>query len=835
MSGEDNMTILEKRLSTEQRSARFAFRFALIMFAATAMVTAVFYYNAFQINEPQMFMAANLLGLFLFFTIIAAFLSKHKRPQAGMWLIFLSMMIICTISSTLIIGLGVVMGLSLPLLISQIAGHVLPTKQMLRVTVASVIAGAATILIDIFGSAARLEVPFLQRFVPIIAILIVIMFGFIIVKQFPHYKVRTKLIIATAIVASLAVVAVAFFAINSTQGELEEQVSANLEKLTEVQALAVGELMTRQIDTLKALSFNKFIHDAIVARNASISFQGTTASETQEITDSFNKRWLAADDLDPLVINILNNSTSNELQTYREAFPRHVELILTDKHGRLIAATQRSEQFTFRNEEWWDITFASGFGQTYIGSPFYSAERDAILIDIAVPVKVTNVNGSRGVGGVLLSRFNMDSIADVLATARFGERGQMELHLPGNLKLLLSDSNQAAFNIEQAVQSTGFSLQEFQPEEIVMIDQLHNSGVSVIRTVYQGEQSTVSKASVNSLSQDRAIDRTGWLIVAYQPESEAFAPVQELIRTNILAGIIVVLAASAIAAGVGQYFAKPIVEMTDVAVKISEGDLSAQVLVNNKDELGTLGNSFNRMTKQLRDAISGLEERVNERTKALEASAEVSRSLSTIMDQDKLISEVSEQIRSAFNYYHAHIFLFDEDTESLVLSGGTGEVGAAMLAAGHVIPKGRGLVGQAALKNQVILIPDVSLAEEWLPNKLLPDTKAEVAVPIALGDELLGVLDVQDNKVGGLNQDTANLLQSIASQLAIALQNTQAFAAARQRAEHEAVINQIRQKIQDTTEIESAMQIAARELGIALNAKRTAVKLTIQPGENGHE
>jgi GAF domain-containing protein len=106
---------------------------------------------------------------------------------------------------------------------------------------------------------------------------------------------------------------------------------------------------------------------------------------------------------------------------------------------------------------------------------------------------------------------------------------------------------------------------------------------------------------------------------------------------------------------------------------------------------------------------------------------------------------------------------------------GTGQAGQAMLEAGHKISKGIGLVGRAAGTNSLMLVPDVARDPNWLPHPLLPETKAEVLAPIALGEDVLGVLDVQHNVINGLNQAEADLIQSIANQIAVALRNARLF------------------------------------------------------------
>jgi nitrate/nitrite-specific signal transduction histidine kinase len=314
-------------------------------------------------------------------------------------------------------------------------------------------------------------------------------------------------------------------------------------------------------------------------------------------------------------------------------------------------------------------------------------------------------------------------------------------------------------------------------------------------------------------------------------EAEALAEVEDAQRAVVVWPATIFLYAVAATVLIFSHtlgaITKPVSLLNEGATQLAAGNLSQRVHVNSEDELGQLASTFNSMAVELQASYESLEERVAERTRALETSLEVSRGLSTILEQTELVREVVEQVREAFDYYHVHIYLMDETGEHLLMVGGTGEAGQRMLAQGHRLRAGTGLVGRAAAEKEVVLVPDVAKEPGWLPNPLLPGTRAEIAVPISFAGEVRGVLDVQHHEVGGLDSDDVHLLQLIAAQVAIALQNAHLLSEAQARAENAALANTISRRIQSATTVEAVLRVAAEELGQALQAEQAQVELNL--------
>ncbi|MCZ2121753.1 MAG: GAF domain-containing protein [Anaerolineales bacterium] len=177
-----------------------------------------------------------------------------------------------------------------------------------------------------------------------------------------------------------------------------------------------------------------------------------------------------------------------------------------------------------------------------------------------------------------------------------------------------------------------------------------------------------------------------------------------------------------------------------------------------------------------------LEQRVHERTRDLELASEVGRTVTAKVDNlHGLLSEAVEQIRSRFNLYYAQIYLADRANRAITLRAGTGEAGKQLLQRGHqLLINNDSLNGRAALYRNAVIVADTANSDSFLPNPLLPKTRSEMAVPMTISDQVIGVIDLQSDTANSLNESNLPAFEALAGQLAVAIQNAALFEQAQQ-------------------------------------------------------
>ncbi len=278
-------------------------------------------------------------------------------------------------------------------------------------------------------------------------------------------------------------------------------------------------------------------------------------------------------------------------------------------------------------------------------------------------------------------------------------------------------------------------------------------------------------------------------VVGVDISSEAVLEIeQRLLLIIIIIGVVVLALLSLLYLFIGNLFTRPIISLSRAAEKIAEGDLDTRVFIDTEDEISTLAASFNNMAFQLQNTLLGLEGRIAERTESLELAAEVGRSVSQVRSLDVMLKDAAELIRSRFNLYYVQVYLTDAQQSNLVLKSGTGLVGEELLSRSHRLPlQTSSINGRAAIEKRSVVVSDTAASPTFRPNPLLPETRSEMAVPLLVGEKVVGVLDLQSSEPGALNQDVLSAFEALAGQLAIAIQNANFLAETQEaRAEVEA-------------------------------------------------
>jgi GAF domain-containing protein/HAMP domain-containing protein len=220
-------------------------------------------------------------------------------------------------------------------------------------------------------------------------------------------------------------------------------------------------------------------------------------------------------------------------------------------------------------------------------------------------------------------------------------------------------------------------------------------------------------------------------------------------------------------------------ELRRGVARISSGDLKHKINVRTGDEIEELGTEFNRMADELADLVGSLEQRVAERTRSLETAAEVAHATTSVLDPDALLRQVVNVVRRRFDLYYVGLFLLDEEGGFAVLRAGTGEAGQRMVNQGHRLKVGSGsMIGQCVARSEAHIALDVGEEAVRFDNPLLPETRSEMALPMRSRGQVIGAMTVQSVLEAAFDETDVAAMQTMADQVAVAIDNARLFAEA---------------------------------------------------------
>jgi len=274
-----------------------------------------------------------------------------------------------------------------------------------------------------------------------------------------------------------------------------------------------------------------------------------------------------------------------------------------------------------------------------------------------------------------------------------------------------------------------------------------------------------------------------WMAVSADATGLAGQTVTVLQQGIIVTGALVSFLGTVMGAFITGALAAPLQRLAETSTKVASGNLDARAALDTEDEVGELASSFNKMADALKGMIRQLEARAEERTRALErraglirTAAEIGRASTSVHDLESLLEHTTRLISERFGFYHIGIFLLDPANEYAVLRSANSEGGKKMLERGHRLKVGEtGIVGYVTRVGKPRVALDVGKDAVFFDNPDLPDTRSEMALPLMIGDQILGALDVQSVEEQAFTDEDIETLQIVADQLAIAIQNARLF------------------------------------------------------------
>lgn len=492
---------------------------------------------------------------------------------------------------------------------------------------------------------------------------------------------------------------------------------------------SVAELKSDQI--LRWLDEGNLAMDTLLSGSNSTRFSDFAASQFSTAAEQA--------EMDGMLVDAVQTQYFNRLFIYNTA-------------GLIVASSDPADIGSNVNDQpFFDVSLHAD----YIQSPMAEPASNQLVMYITRPLRGEKIQAS----GVLAGELNIASLADIM-TERTG------LGQSGETYLVNLSNN----NLLTPSRFEGYAMTEIYHSE--GIDRALNGEKG--RGAYDGYRNP----PVPVFGSYRFIPELQAALLAEVDQSQALGTFRQVQWISTVIAALAMLAALFVGLYTSRSISRPIHGLTVSAQRIGSGDLKAEVVeLRRQDEIGVLARTFHQMQTELVASYEELEQRVADRTKALSSVAAISTAASTTLDTDTLLQQVVDLAKERFGFYHAHIYLLNETRDTLVLSSGAGEVGQQMVVEGHSIPLDReqSLVARAARERKGITVNDVTAAPDFLPNPLLPDTRSELAVPMLVGDEVIGVFDVQSDVVGRFTEADINVQTTLASQVATSVQNARSY------------------------------------------------------------
>jgi GAF domain-containing protein/HAMP domain-containing protein len=739
---------------TVKRNALFA---TLMAFVIVSVTSAVSFYEAIQQNQWQTYADGGVLAVLAIICIVALIMStKRKIRQATLMMIY-SIMIILTLRTAFVSGLGIQFGVIAASGTAVIALLALPPQSASRINLIGLGFGSIMVMLDLLWRFSRPEP---SRISAETALVTAILFGtgylvFIIV-QFQRFSFYSKLLLGFTLAALLPTIAIGALSNRITTNALSTKANQILLNSANQTALTLDTFIASNLDAVRSESQLSPLQDYLLALQTGQAYDPAYLDKASSVLRTLSKKDLLF------------------IESYALLSRRGSVMLDTDNQG-INENESRYEYFTK----------PMNTGVPYVSPVLTSPEGKAYLI-FSSPVLDT----AGEVIGVLRVRYK-GAILQQIVSQQNGLAGETSFGiLLDENNIILANGNSPYETIKTLFLITRENLAILQSKQLLPSgspEELSANMPDLEQKLAAGNSNFIFKLSGKTNVQEAGalgtMTQRPWKVVFVQNADVFLGPAQNQTKTNTLMAAIVVFIAAFAAAGIARLLTAPIIRLTSTSEQVAQGNLNLKARVETEDEIGTLASAFNSMTSKLSETIENLESRVLERTKAIErrtllmqAATEVGRNAASLRDRDALLNQTTRLISQRFGFYHAGIFLIDERGEYAVLQAANSEGGQRMLKRGHKLKVGQtGIVGFVTARGQARIALDVGSDAVYFDNPDMPKTRSEMALPLIASGHILGALDVQSELPNAFADEDIATLQVMADQIAIAIENSRLF------------------------------------------------------------
>ncbi len=700
---------------------------------------------------------ATLLSLISF---ISAWMAWRGRATVAGALLLTSILLISLAIPVIAHGQGVAIGALVAILGMGITAATLPLKYSTRGNTLSLLVGALVIVLDQllpdFGFYTE------PIYTQVFAIVLSAIFIFIIARQFNEFTLRAKLALAFATITIIPLVILGIYNNYVTAQTLTQESHDRLTSLANSLAETFDSFYIQQTDSIRTEARQTALIDYLSL--APQDRESSVEKSKAEITLSLFQRK------DPIFIDsyaVLDATGKNLLDT-------SAEHIGGDESVRIYFTQVIKTGAPFAS----NVIFIGGKKSVYFSAPIKNPANQIIGV-LRVEYHATILQS--------MARAVVPNDSDITVTL-MDRISYLRLAYTGNRDELFKSYK--SFNTLEVVafQSEGRMPPGTPAEVLVGTNAKVVDGINNLDTVPFFDTYSDS-LGINTVNTGAKLKTQNWVALVRESYTSSAATIKTQTRNTILISLALAGMAILLALGGAQILASPLVALTKVAEQIASGDISARANIHTQDEIGALSNSFNRMTDELNATLDSLEGRVAERTVDLEAAqqqsekraneleaiSEISKIVASEQKLETLLPLIARLVSERFGFYHTGIFLIEETKQFAVLQAANSEGGKRMLARGHKLELGHGIVGNVAQSGEHRIALDVGTDSVYFNNPDMPTTRSEMALPLKIRNQTIGALDVQSELASAFSESDVKNLSILADQISIALENTRLF------------------------------------------------------------